>query len=55
MLKLEDVILFGSHVSDVPFAVFRAVPDLLALDRKIVFPRAMPFRFIFPPVIALTF
>src|SRR5437867_5737691 len=42
----------GLHVCDVSFAVFGMVDNFLALSGKLVFPSAVPFRFILPPRIA---
>jgi len=40
------------HVCDVSFTVVGSVDDLLPINAKLVFPSAMPFRFILPPRIA---
>ena len=52
MLKLDYPIMICLHVSDVSSTVSDRVDDLLPISRKLVFPIAVPFRFILPPRIA---
>jgi len=53
MLKLNHKAMRGTNISDVLFPGLPIVLDkLLAFGREFVFPRAVPFCFRFPPMVA---
>ena len=52
MLELDYPTTICLHVCDVSFTVSGSVDDLLPISGKLVFPIAVPFRFILPPRIA---
>ena len=53
MLELNHPTTIGLHICDVPFTVSGRVDDLLPLRGKLIFPSAVPLRFILPPRIAM--
>jgi len=52
VLELNHPTITGLHVCDVSFTVSGCVDDLLPIIGKLVFPIAVPFRFILTPRIA---
>src|SRR6185295_18780128 len=52
VLELNHPTTIGLHVCDVSFTVSGRVDDLLPISGELVFPSAVPFRFILPPRIA---
>jgi hypothetical protein len=52
MLELDHPTILGLHVCDVSFTVLDMLDDLLPISGKLVFPSAVPLRFILPPRIA---
>jgi len=52
VLELNHPTITGLHVCDVSFTVSGKVDELLAISGKLVFPSAVPPRFILPPRIA---
>ena len=54
MLKLNHQAMWGADICNVLFRRFLIILDeLLAFGRKVVFPRAMPLRFLFCPGITI--
>ena len=54
MLKLNHKAMRGTDISDVPFPGLPIVLDkLLVIGWEFVFPRTMPFRFLFGPGITI--
>jgi hypothetical protein len=54
MLEFNHKAMRGTDISDVPFPRFLiALDKLLAFDREVVFPRAVPVGFLFGPGIAI--
>ena len=51
-LELNHPTITSLHVCDVSFTVSGKVDDLLPISGKLVFPSAVPLRFILPPRIA---
>jgi hypothetical protein len=52
VLELDHPTTRGFHVCDMTFTGLGVLDILLPISRKLVFPGAMPFRFVLPPRIA---
>lgn len=52
MLELYHPTTRGFHVCDMTFTGLGMLDNLLPVSWKLVFPGAMPFRFVLPPRIA---
>src|SRR5207244_4503263 len=52
VLELDHPAITGFHICDVSFTVSGKVDELLPISGKLVFPSAVPPRFILPPRIA---
>lgn len=53
MLKFDNQAVGCLDISDVKFAVVVVRRDLLPVGPEVVFPIAVPLRFVFPPMIAM--